>query len=185
GSMSKFYGYTSDASYGGYSASLDLVNLYESTDIRRQLFLEKSIPTIVNLQPVDLKYNFTKKFQNNPGYVAFRLSEQYLIRAEAALGLDNPEQARTDINTIRARAKASLLTNNSNIADALFLERRKELCFEGHLFFDIARNKKNVSRNDGCISLLCSLAYPSPKFILPIPLRNLNLNSNLKQNESY
>lgn len=185
GSMSTFYGYTSNSSYGAYAASLDLVNLYESTDIRKQLFLEKSIPTIVNLQPVDLKYNFTKKFQNNPGNVAFRLSEQYLIRAEAALGLDNPEQTRTDINTIRARAKATLLTNTTNIADALFLERRKELCFEGHLFFDIARSKKNVSRNDGCISLICSLAYPSPKFILPIPLRNLNLNSNLKQNESY
>lgn len=185
GSMSSVYGYTSSTTYGYYAASEDLINLYESSDLRKQLFLQQSIPTIVNLQTVNLNYNFTKKFQNNPGYVAFRLSEQYLIRAEAALGLNNPDQARTDINIIRARAKASLLTNNNNIADALFLERRKELCFEGHLFFDIARNKRNISRDNGCISLICSLNYPSPKFVLPIPLRNLNLNSNLKQNESY
>ncbi|MFP3813662.1 hypothetical protein, partial [Bacillus sp. SIMBA_005] len=83
------YGYTNNTSYGTYAASDDLLNLYESTDIRKQLFLKKSISTIVNLQSVSVDYNFTKKFQNNPGYVAFRLSEQYLIRAEAAIGLNN------------------------------------------------------------------------------------------------
>lgn len=185
GSMSTFYGYTTDASYGNYAASDDLLNLYESTDIRKQLFLEKPLTTIVNLQEVKLNYNFTKKFQDNPGFVVFRLSEQYLIRAEAALGLNNSDQAVSDINTIRARANATLLTDTNNIAEALFLERRKELCFENSLFFDIARNQKDVSRNDGCISTICSLTYPSPKFVLPIPYKNLTLNSNLKQNESY
>jgi hypothetical protein len=184
-SLCAAYGYTNLTSYGPYAASEDLVNLYESNDIRKQLFLTKSIPTIVNLQTVPLNYNFTKKFQNNPGYVAFRLSEQYLIRAEAAIGLDNPDQAREDINIIRARAKASLLTDSNNISEALFLERRKEFCFEGHLFFDITRTKRDVSRNDGCISLVCSINYPSPKYVLPIPRSNISLNSNLKQNESY
>ncbi|MBO9585069.1 MAG: RagB/SusD family nutrient uptake outer membrane protein [Flavobacterium sp.] len=183
--MASAYGYTTNSNYGYYSASNDLIYLYESNDIRKQLFLTKSIGTIVNLQLVPLNYNFTKKYQDNPGYVAFRLSEQYLIRAEAAIGLNNVDQARTDINTIRARAKATLLTDNSNILEALLLERRKEFCFEGHLFFDIARNKKDVSRNDGCISSACSVTYPSPKYILPIPRSNINLNTNLKQNESY
>ncbi|PWK01159.1 SusD-like starch-binding protein associating with outer membrane [Flavobacterium araucananum] len=185
GSMSVPFGYTSKTVYGTYVASQDLIDLYETTDIRKQLFLEKPLATLVNLQPADRNYSFTKKFQGNPGYVAFRLSEQYLIRAEAALKLNNPDQAKTDINTIRARANATLLTNNNNLEEALFLERRKELCFEGHLLFDIARNKKNISRNDGCISLTCSLTYPSPKYVLPIPRYNLNLNPNLKQNESY
>lgn len=183
--MSTPYGYTDPASYGYYAASEDLINLYENTDIRKQLFLKKSILTIVNLKTELLDYNFTKKFQDNPGYVAFRLSEQYLIRAEAALGLNNPDQTRADINIIRERAKVSLLIDNTNIAEALFLERRKELCFEGHLFFDIARNKRGVSRTDGCISLNCNIKYPSLKYVLPIPRRNINLNSNLKQNESY
>lgn len=184
-SMSAFYGFTSNTSYGRYSASQDLVSLYENTDIRRQLFSLKSISTIVNLQPVFLGYYFTKKFQNNAGYVAFRLSEQYLIRAEAAIGLNNPDQSKNDINVIRARAKATLLTDTNTIAEALFQERRKELCFEGHLFFDIARNKKDIVRNDGCVAPVCGLTYPSPKYVLPLPLRNLNLNANLKQNESY
>ncbi|TDW51883.1 SusD-like starch-binding protein associating with outer membrane [Flavobacterium sp. 270] len=185
GSLSSYFGYIFDTNYGNYAASQDLVDLYETGDIRKQLFLEKPLSTLVNLQPVNKNYYFTKKFQGNPGYVAFRLSEQYLIRAEASIGLNNPEQAKTDINIIRARSNAAVLTNTNNITEALFLERRKELCFEGHLFFDIARNKKDVSRNDGCISLSCGLTYPSPKYVLPIPQSTLNLNSNLKQNESY
>ncbi|WP_163407379.1 RagB/SusD family nutrient uptake outer membrane protein [Flavobacterium ajazii] len=184
-SLSAYFGYTSPTVYADYVASEDLVNLYETTDIRKQLFLKQPLITYVELQSVNRDYYFTKKFQGNPGYVAFRLSEQYLIRAEAALKLNNSNQAKTDINTIRERANASLLTDSENLEDAIFLERRKELCFEGHLFFDITRNHKDVSRNNGCISLNCSLTYPSLKFVLPIPRNNINLNTNLKQNESY
>ena len=185
GSLAAFFGYTSDSQYGKYTASKDLFDLYESTDIRKQLFKNHPLPTSVNLQKEILNYYFTDKFQGNPGYVAFRLSEQYLIRAESAIELNNSSQATQDINTIRTRANAAVLKGNEDLKEAVFLERRKELCFEGHLFFDIARNKKDVSRNDGCIALSCSLTYPSPKFILPIPRSNINLNSNLKQNESY
>lgn len=185
GSLAAFFGYSTDLEYGRYVASLDLYNLYETTDIRKQLFTNHPLTTEVNLQAEVLDYYFTNKFQGNPGYVAFRLSEQYLIRAEAALKLNNTAQAKTDINTIRERAKATLLTDAEDLEEALFLERRKELCFEGLFFFDVTRNKKDVSRNDGCISLNCDISYPSPKFILPIPRSNTNLNANLKQNESY
>lgn len=185
GSLSAYFGYTSATSYSSYVASKDLLDLYETADVRKNMFLEQPLSTLVNGLQVNQNYYFTKKFQGNPGYVAFRLSEQYLIRAEAALGLDNPDQARTNVNIIRARANATLLTTNDNLADAVFLERRKELCFEGHLLYDIARNQKDISRNDGCIALSCSLTYPSPKFVLPIPRSTINLNTNLKQNESY
>ncbi|MBG6188338.1 RagB/SusD family nutrient uptake outer membrane protein [Flavobacterium sp. CAN_S2] len=185
GSLSSYFGYFSNTNYNKYVASQDLLGLYESTDIRKQLFLEKALPTLINGVFVNVNYSFTKKLQDNPGYSAFRLSELYLIRAEAAFELGNLETAKNDINTIRARAKATLLTTTDNLEQALLLERRKELCFEGHLFFDLARRNKSVSRNDGCLSLNCSLDYPSPKFVLPIPRKNINLNSNLQQNESY
>lgn len=187
GSLSTFFGYTSATVYGKYVASQDLLDLYETNDIRKQLFLTQSISTLIDSKKENRNYYFTKKFQGNPGYVAFRLSEQYLIRAEAALGLDTPnlEQAKLDINTIRARANATLLNHTNNLAEIVFLERRKELCFEGHLFFDITRNHKSVTRNDGCLSLSCNMTYPSLKFVLPIPRANLNLNPNLEKNESY
>jgi len=184
-SMTQTYGYTSDTNFEKYTASNDLVDLYESTDLRKQLFLTKSLYTIVSGVQTYLSYNFTKKFQNNAGYVASRLSEMYLIRAEAALETNRADLAMADINIIRARANASLLTNTNNLKENIFLERRKELCFEGFLFFDIARMHKDVSRNDGCIATVCSLTYPSLKYVLPIPTFNTNLNPNLQQNDSY
>lgn len=184
-SMAQTFGYTSDTNFEKYTASNDLIDLYENTDLRKQLFLTKSLFTLVNGAQTYLNYNFTKKFQNNAGYVAFRLSEMYLIRAEAALETNRADLAMADLNIIRARANASLLTNTANLKENIFLERRKELCFEGFLFFDIARMHKDVSRNDGCISTVCGLAYPSLKYVLPIPTFNTNLNPNLQQNDSY
>jgi len=184
-SMSQLFGYTSPTSFQPFVASNDLMNLYESGDLRRQLFLSQPLQTLVNGLLTPVNYNFTKKFQNNAGYVAFRLSEMYLIRAEAALETNKPDLALADINTIRARANASLLTGTANLKDNILLERRKELCFEGHLFFDLARNHQNISRIDGCISTNCSINYPSLKYVLPIPTFNINLNPNLKQNDSY
>lgn len=182
-SMASYFGYTSPTDYTPYTASNDLINLYENTDIRKQLFLTQTLSTLGFI--TDVNYNFTKKFQNNAGYVAFRLSEMYLIRAEAALETNRANEAMTDINTIRARANASLLTNTNNLKEDILLERRKELCFEGHLFFDLTRNHKDISRNDGCIATSCSITYPSLKFVLPIPTFNTNLNPNLQPNESY
>jgi hypothetical protein len=49
------------------------------------------------------------------------------------LELGNLETAKNDI--IRARANATPLNHTTdNLEQALLLERRKELCFEGHLF---------------------------------------------------
>jgi hypothetical protein len=184
-SMASYFGYTSATSYNKYVASDDLVNLYENSDLRKQLFLTQPLQTLVNGVLAPVNYNFTRKFQNNAGYVAFRLSEMYLIRAEAAYETNRADIAMADINIIRARANAALLTNTVNLKENILLERRKELCFEGHLFFDLVRSHKNISRNDGCISTSCSLTYPSLKFVLPIPTFNTNLNPNLQQNDSY
>lgn len=182
--LSQYFGYFGETAYGDYVASNDLLTLYETSDVRGELFLEQQLSTIVNENEVDLPYYFTKKFQDVPGYPAFRLSEQYLIRAEAAFNLGQLDNAKNDINAIRDRANASLFTGTINLEDIL-LERRKELCFEGHYYFDLIRNKKDIVRNDGCISDACNLSYPSPKMILPLPQDNLNINSNLIQNDSY
>ncbi|APY12761.1 RagB/SusD family nutrient uptake outer membrane protein [Seonamhaeicola sp. S2-3] len=185
GSMSAFYGYTSDSDYEKYVASEDLLNLFETTDIRKELFLEQPLATLINNELEDVNYYFTKKFQDNAAFVGFRLSELYLIRAEASIGLENFEDAKDDINVIRERAKASLLTSTDNLEELLLEERRKEFCFESQYLFDLSRNQQDIIRNDGCISQTCNLNYPSDKFILPIPQDNIDLNENLQQNASY
>ncbi|HMR16356.1 MAG TPA: RagB/SusD family nutrient uptake outer membrane protein [Mariniflexile sp.] len=192
-SMAQYFGYALTSPtiiYSSYVATNDLLSLYETTDVRRNLFTEINLPTFMKEENSvriyqNLPYFFTRKFKDNAAYVAFRLSEMYLIRAEASLGLNNLDAAKNDIDILRARANASLLQNTNNLEDAILLERRKELCFEGHLLFDLARRKKNIVRTDGCIATTCNLSYPSLKFILPIPQDNIDLNTNIKQNESY
>ncbi|MGY5353988.1 RagB/SusD family nutrient uptake outer membrane protein [Wenyingzhuangia sp. IMCC45467] len=184
-SMSAHYGISSATNYGKYVASLDLVTLFEENDVRKELFISNQLATLYNDELVDETYYFTKKYQDNAGYTAFRLSELYFIRAEAAIYLNNETVALQDINTIKERAGAAIITTSTDLLTELSLEKRKEFCFEGHLFFDIARTHQNVERNQGCISNVCSLSYPSPKLVLPIPQSSININSNIEQNESY
>jgi hypothetical protein len=185
GSLSSSYGFTSTADYADYVASQDLLNLFETNDLRGQLFLEANLPTLIDGELEDHPYYFTKKFQDNPGFVAIRLSEMYLIRAEASLGLENLEDCKDDINILRNRANATLLIETTNLEDILLLERRKEMCFEAQYLFDLARFQQNIVRGADCVSQTCNLIYPSGKYILPIPDSNIELNSNLQQNDTY
>ena len=185
GSLSSSYGFTSTTDYADYVASKDLLNLFETNDLRGQLFLEANLPTLIDGELEDRPYYFTKKFQDNPGFVAIRLSEMYLIRAEASLGLENLEDCKDDINILRNRANTTLLTETTNLEDILLLERRKEMCFEAQYLFDLARFQQNIVRGVDCVSQTCNLIYPSGKYILPIPDSNIELNSNLQQNDTY
>ena len=132
-----------------------------------------------------VNYYFTKKFQDDAGTLYLRLSEMYLIRAEANARLNNNNLALNDLNIIRERANTAILNNTNNILENIFLERRKELAFERHLLFDIARYQKDIERNSDCIAIVCNLKYPSSFYILPIPFSSISLNQNIKQNEGY
>jgi len=117
------------------------------------------------------------KFDNLYGNVrVVRLAEMYLIRAEGNLRRSSSIGASpaSDINTIRERAGLDPL-NTVDLA-AIIAERRHELAFEGGFFLhDAKRLKQNVG----------ALPYSSPKLVFPIPLREINANPNLKQNEGY
>lgn len=182
-----YYIFIDSTDYRDFVASADLVNLYDSTDLRRKLFLIKELKTIKDSVEFYPSYYFTKKFQDDPGTLVMRLSELYLIRAEANARAQNGDmqQALTDLNTIRTRAGLVEITDPGNILEEIFLERRRELAFEGHLLFDIMRYQKNVSRGEDCLSSTCNLSYPSPYFVLPIPEGSVSLNQNMIQNEGY
>ncbi|MEH6537687.1 MAG: RagB/SusD family nutrient uptake outer membrane protein [Psychroserpens sp.] len=184
-SISAHFIYNSLSSYAKYVASGDLLNLYEPGDIRTNMFLEVNLPTITNSIEMDLPYYFTKKFQGDAGTSFIRLSEMYLIRAEANARLSNMGSALTDLNTIRERSNLQPLDMTANVLESIFLERRRELAFEGHLLFDIVRYNKDINRDLGCIANTCNLSYPSNFFVLPIPASSTDLNENIQQNEGY
>ncbi len=116
--------------------------------------------------------------------IAFRLAEQYLIRAEARAKLDNIAGAQSDLNIIRSRAG---LPNTNAIAkedliEAIINERQVELFTEyGHRWFDLKRTGKAAH-------VLAPLkpSWSDTDVLWPVPQSEILLNPNLlPQNNGY
>ncbi|MDN5200067.1 RagB/SusD family nutrient uptake outer membrane protein [Fulvivirgaceae bacterium BMA10] len=170
--------------YGDYLPSNDVISLIPVGDVREQLF--KGDPNLSGIYgPVRVnKFPSTTGEDNTP---VLRLSEIYLIRAEARANLNNDTGAQSDLNAIRQRGlstAADVTATGQALIDEILLERRIELMFEGHRLWDLMRNEMNVIRNQ-CSSIICEINYPDNRFILPIPADEINANPNIKQNDGY
>jgi hypothetical protein len=183
----EFFGYVNPVNYLEFVASGDLLEMYDSVDIRSEMFMEIMLPTSIEGKITSQPYYFTKKFQDDPGIPVCRLSEMYLIRAEAGARMESAYEhgAIADLNEIRERAGLEPLEAGADLLEEIFRERRRELAFENFLFYDIARYHKDIVRNKGCISAVCNLPYPSDYYVLPIPASSVTLNENMQQNEGY
>lgn len=135
---------------------------------------------LIDLHPSDAQGRyFVNKYadlangaDNSP---VFRLAEMYLIRAE---GNANSASAVADINTLRTRAGAAAYTGSGSLDDILN-ERFIELSFEGHRFLDLVR----TGRAEAVIGAVSN--FSATDGILPIPERDILLNSALVQNPGY
>lgn len=172
-----------------FVASKDLMSSFESNDIRSQLYQPIVISTLIGGVKVDSTFYYVDKFKNDANTTFMRLSELYLIRAEAQFMMDKSQltQAVTDLNMTIERAGLTPLQNilEEEFLEELYQERRRELAFEGHLFFDHMRLQRNVSRGEDTYGATRSLNYPNTKFVLPIPRTTLDVNEFLEQNEEY
>ncbi|PKB42189.1 putative outer membrane starch-binding protein [Cellulophaga sp. RHA19] len=73
-------------------------------------------------------------------YILYRLAEVYLNYAEAQYHLGNEGVATTYLNKVSSRALQPAITATGNdLLESIKRERRIELCFEGHNFFDERR----------------------------------------------
>ncbi len=120
-----------------------------------------------------------------------RLSEVYLIAAEAAVKEGNTSNAELYLNAIAERANpgATVATVDVNL-NRILTERRKELVAEGHRFFDLIRNKRDIVRS---LSIRIFDPNGTPLFIgredhrvvFPIPIYEINANPDITQNPGW
>lgn len=150
------------------------------------------------------QYAFMHKLPTNlsPVYV-MRLADILLLHAEALANLNDAQGAAELVNRIRKRAKvnplgAEVAQNAESMKAAVLEERRLELAFEGHRWFDLVRYGENLDKlievSDG-VNTTASGSYDSyfqPRkamtpacVILPIPSTVLDVNPNLTQNQGY
>ncbi|MCF8715378.1 RagB/SusD family nutrient uptake outer membrane protein [Joostella atrarenae] len=172
----------------GYADALVTPNLYSSydeNDVRKTAITEGSKQGAE--EDALFVYKFPKGTQYTDNIRILRLAEQYLIRAEAYAKNNEYEKAQTDLETIMRRANPNAIDvteTGQALIDKVIEERRKELAFEGNRLFDLNRNKKDIQIIQG--ENIIDASYPNDKFILPIPLDELNANPNIKpQNPGY
>ena len=174
--------------YGDVLATDALAGMYSSTDVRASL-LVSTVRAGVNVKAV-IKYptniNYTIKIM--------RLSEVYLIAAEASFQTGNNVQALTYLNQIarlRDPAFAGYTSTGAQVLEDILTERRKELAFEGHRYWDLVRNNRDVVRINlngnypGNVPL--TLATSNFRRVLPLPQGELDANPNIRsqQNAGY
>ena len=121
-----------------------------------------------------------------------RLSEIYLIAAEAALTTD-PTKAATYLNAIRKRAPNLVPATAATVTvDMILDERSKELYGEGQRFFDMIRLNKSITFNDEIIAISVptrpkTIDRTFFKTVLPISQAEINSNPGMQaqQNPQY
>jgi hypothetical protein len=126
---------------------------------------------------------YTDVSTGTDGVIVFRLAEMYLIRAESNLNGSATEKASavSDINLLRTRAGLTSITVAGLNIDAILNERFAELSFEGHRWYDLRRTGKLVETMTAI-----NADFVENDGLLPVPIIEINLNSNLSpQNSGY
>ncbi|MFO7847079.1 MAG: RagB/SusD family nutrient uptake outer membrane protein [Balneolaceae bacterium] len=153
-----------------YNVDPSLTESFEEGDARAELFS--------NSRNSDrpLKWSDSNNANN---LKVLRLGEMYLIRSEAAVfDTNDPDAGTDDLNEIRNRAGLDDIgpfATEEEYVDALLQERRAELHYEGHRFYDLVRLDR---LND-------VLGREDFKKVFPIPRDELQISDVLEQNPGY
>jgi starch-binding outer membrane protein, SusD/RagB family len=159
----------------------------KSADIRNQLYEVGAAgrgPVKVEVTKY-LGKNGAPNLDNAP---VIRIAEAYLNRAEAMAtpgsAVFNETAALADLNTIKvARGLTAVTLTGNALYEEILKERRVELAFEGHRFWDFKRLGRDIIKapvyNGG------DVLFADFRILAPIPIREVEVNPNLVQNAGY
>jgi len=171
----------------GVYLSQNLLNSFALNDQRKKRWIN-SITYDGSVYPFAYKYQLNTYGDNVNEYnTVLRLAEQYLIRAESRAHLTNLNGAGEDINIIRSRAGLENVIANTQDAmlSSILEERKLELFTEwGHRWFDIKRTN-NVNKIMTIVTPMKGGSWNSNWQWFPIPLYEIQTNTNINQNNGY
>lgn len=120
-------------------------------------------------------------------FIVYRYAGALLMQAEALNELGMTSSAREPINEVRKRAGLPALPASISKADmkeAIIHERRMELSFEGHRWFDMIR----IDNGDYAVNFLHSIGKMNAtkeRLLFPIPQTEMDANPLMTQNPGY
>ena len=198
-----FFNYDYTSFKPDYVPAQWVLNLYESSDLRALSFFQ----TMQTGYSHGLTWPLLIKYWGNSDLYSqaqllnvsmpkvLRLSEQYLIRAEAYCNLETPNYslASKDITKLRAARYmnygGSAALNAATAMDVIEQERVKELYMEGFRLTDLKRWGKGFERTPQSQSLSngssLRIDAGNPLFVWPIPQHELESpDADIEPNES-
>ena len=167
--------------------TIDVSRAYETGDLRYKV----SMDTLYVLNGDTTYQRHVKKYESNPfsnfdadnNFIVFRYADILLMAAEA---LGEGAQAYSYINQIRTRAGLSDISASTpgSFEDKLLQERRVELAFENHRWYDLLRFGTAVSTMNAQFAQQgFSITINENNLLFPIPQREIDLG--LTQNPGY
>jgi len=167
--------------------TIDMSRAYETGDLRYKV----SMDTLYVLNGDTTYQRHVKKYESNPfsnfdadnNFIVFRYADVLLMAAEA---LGESAQAYSYINQIRTRAGLSDISASTpgSFEDKLLQERRVELAFENHRWYDLLRFGTAVSTMNAQFAQQgFSITINESNLLFPIPQREIDLG--LTQNPGY
>ena len=179
---------------GNNIPEMDIYNAYEEGDLRRDFSMSLGYyDDRKNNEWVDSRYvckYFDIPYQNNDNnnnFPVIRFADVLLMYAEALNQNGKTSQACEYLNKVRRRGFGYQTTSSSPVdittsdKQTFFLaveqERRVELAFEGHRWFDLVRTGRAVE-----VMTAKGFKLNETNLICPIPQKQIDVNPDLTQN---
>jgi len=137
----------------------------------------------------------TSTAHSDLNYTIYRLADVMLMYAEASNRAEGGPNATAiaAVNAIRGRAELDPIGTMSQdeFEKEVWTERYLELAYEGKIWFDMLRTRK--VRNDVTKAFddfvghttVWGKTFTANQLLFPIPLREINNNPNLEQNQGF
>ena len=172
--------------YGDMLCDTSLYNAYRAADVRKALLVVGkrggADAIFVNKYPNNANANEKDELK------IVRFAEMHLIAAEAYFNKKDEINALKSLNAVaiqREPGYAGYTSTGTAVLDDILNERRKELAFEGHRFWDHARLKLPIKRSAYYPSTARSIPADDNRRIQPIPQTELDANKAVVQNPGY
>ncbi|WP_419033270.1 RagB/SusD family nutrient uptake outer membrane protein, partial [Dysgonomonas gadei] len=110
-------------------------------------------------------------------YIYLRYADILLMKAEAYTEANDLDMAAAALKLVRDRAGLAYTkpVNQEQMRSVIYLERRRELGFEFHRFFDLMRWGKDVATQ----ALGSDFKWQEPRYYFPIPQNELDSNNGI------
>ena len=187
--------------YGWNQPTQEFVDQYEPGDLRKDMtILYEGCPnfdgkayrssysnTGYNVRKFLVTKSVSPEYNTNPqNFVVYRYADVLLMKAEALNEQGQTAQAADVLNIVRQRAGLANVANLSQetMREKIIHERRIELAFEGHRWFDMIR----VQGGDYAVNFLHSIGKTQAtreRLLFPIPQTEMDANSLMTQNPGY